>query len=41
MIDEGDGAVQPYGDLDAATVAVRELIGASREMVGRMAHLMA
>lgn len=29
-----------YGDLDPATIAVRDMVGASRELVGRMAHRM-
>ncbi|MFI5841737.1 MarR family winged helix-turn-helix transcriptional regulator [Catenuloplanes sp. NPDC051500] len=29
-----------YGTLDPTTLAVRDLIGASRQLVGRMAHVM-
>jgi DNA-binding MarR family transcriptional regulator len=29
-----------YGELDPTTLAVRDLIGASRQLAGRMAHLM-
>lgn len=30
----------PYGRLDPATIAVRDMVGASRELVGRMASRM-
>ncbi|WP_082079852.1 MarR family winged helix-turn-helix transcriptional regulator [Williamsia herbipolensis] len=38
--DTSTGGDSSYGDLDPATVAVRDMVGASRELVGRMADRM-